>query len=403
MKKELLKLIRYINLDYFIKLHITNLRSLIYSFRYFKNELEDIVVLESFKGERISDSPLALYNTMSEMKGFEKFTFYWVVSKSFYQTDDMSSKSSVKFVTKGSKDYDSVVSRAKYWISNGVFPLYLKKKSGQVYIQCWHGTPLKKIGLDVEMDSNALHSKKFLDFAFRRDSSRYDFMISPSPYATDKFKSAFALSSKTEVLEYGYPRNDALVRHKCDYRYISSIKHKLNISNRVILFAPTFRDDLYGEGGKSIWYDDLLELANKVGRTTTILFRSHYYDDSHIPRIRNLIDVSNYNDINELYLVSDILVTDYSSVLFDYAILEKPIYIFSKDYEKYRSVVRGMYFDMESTLNVNIHNTISSLHYAIENKHGSSLFEKINCRFNNSVCNDSSFKVLSKVIDNEKN
>ena len=160
----------------------------------------------------------------------------------------------------------------------------------------------------------------------------------------------------------GYPRNDVLVTRQNDTEYIEQIKKDLNLpkDKKVIMYAPTWRDDEFVKKGQYL-FDLKINLANlkeQIGDDYVILLRMHYlianaldltgYDDF-------AIDVSNYNDISELYLISDALITDYSSVMFDYGILKRPQFFFAYDIEKYDKGLRGFYMNyMEKLLQMNL-------------------------------------------------
>lgn len=189
---------------------------------------------------------------------------------------------------------------------------------------------------------------------FYHQSRRWDYLSSPNAYSSKIFKRAFKFE-KT-MLEFGYPRNDILYNRN-NKEDIDQLKKAMRIPNdkKVILYAPTWRDDDYFARGK---YNfelqlNLRKLKEKLGNNYIILLRMHYF-------IANQIDItsykgfaydfSNYDDIAELYLVSDILITDYSSVFFDYANLQRPILFYTYDLEKYRDQLRGFYLDIEKEL-----------------------------------------------------
>src|SRR5690606_22095827 len=154
---------------------------------------------------------------------------------------------------------------------------------------------------------------------------------------------AFMFSGK--VLETGYPRNDILVKQSEEVK--TKVKNYLGIDNKkVVLFAPTFRD------WKSNSFQDTLRdiqtLSNGIDKNTVVLLRLHYLLSNHISQLElpeNIINVSDYSDVQELYLISDILITDYSSVMFDYALLGRPIILYCYDLNEYK-FYRGVYIDI---------------------------------------------------------
>lgn len=397
------RIMRWVRIDYQVKWLTIYARMTLFWLKYRDVTVEKSIVFESFKGMKISDSPLAIFNIIKYMSEFEDYIFYWVVNEPKSEKNPLTHPR-VKYIRSGTPSYALAYARSRFWISNCVIPLHFKKKMNQTYIQCWHGTPLKKIGLDVEYDKNELHSKRFLDFAFKLDSSRYDYIVSPSGYASEKFKSAFSLTEKTKIIESGYPRNDELSLHRNDNMYKLEIKKKLDLIGvkKIILFCPTFRDEHYRSKKKSIWYDSLLKLSTAVGEDSVILFRSHYYDSSTIPTVKNLIDVSRLDSVNELFLVSDCLISDYSSVIFDYAILDKPIYIFSKDYNFYKNSTRGMYFDLSEVYGFKVYNNENTIAIAIFEELHQECSIKLKSDFCKNEDGGAANRVIRKVISIEK-
>ena len=184
-----------------------------------------------------------------------------------------------------------------------------------------------------------------------KQSRNWDYLLSDNRFSTECFKSAF-LYPEEKILELGYPRNDLLYGDDRDER-ARKIKEKLGIptDKKVVLYAPTWRDDDYYGPAKYRFSLPLdLEMMKSLRDRYFFILRTHYFiaDNLEIPEEDNdfVMDQSRYNDIGELYLISDILITDYSSVFFDFANLRRPILFFVYDFDKYASVLRGFYFDM---------------------------------------------------------
>ena len=152
------------------------------------------------------------------------------------------------------------------------------------------------------------------------------------------------------IIETGYPRNDILINYKPER--INEIKYKYGIDpdKKIILYAPTFRDNRHD--GSGYVYDthlDFDKLRYELGQDYIILFRAHYFvaNQFNFEKYNGFVyDMSRLDDINELYLISDLLITDYSSVFFDYANLERPILFYMYDLEEYANEIRGFYFDL---------------------------------------------------------
>ncbi|WP_081048451.1 bifunctional glycosyltransferase/CDP-glycerol:glycerophosphate glycerophosphotransferase, partial [Mammaliicoccus sciuri] len=308
------------------------------------------IVFESFGGKNYSDSPKYIYEYMQ--KNYPKLNYIWV----FNNPDKNVITGNAEKVKKGSKEYYDAYSKAKFWVSNARLPLYLNKKENQIYIQTWHGTPLKRLANDMKVvrmpgTTTANYKKNFY-----AETSRWDYLVSPNRYSTNIFKTAFWMDEE-RTWEIGYPRNDVLVNRSDDQEYINQIKKDLNLpeGKKVIMYAPTWRDDEFVKKGQYL-FDLKINLENlqkELGENYVILLRMHYlianaldlngYEDF-------AIDVSNYSDISELYLISDALITDYSSVMFDFGILKRPQYFFAYDIEKYDKGLRGFYMDYMNDL-----------------------------------------------------
>ncbi|CAG7913339.1 Teichoic acid poly(glycerol phosphate) polymerase [Mammaliicoccus sciuri] len=317
-----------------------------------KEESVDLntIVFESFGGKNYSDSPKYIYEYMQ--KNYPKLNYIWV----FNNPDKNVIIGNAEKVKKGSKEYYDAYSKAKFWVSNARLPLYLNKKENQIYIQTWHGTPLKRLANDMKVvrmpgTTTANYKKNFY-----AETSRWDYLVSPNRYSTNIFKTAFWMDEE-RTWEIGYPRNDVLVNRSNDQEYINQIKKDLNLpeDKKVIMYAPTWRDDEFVKKGQYL-FDLKINLENlqkELGENYVILLRMHYlianaldlngYEDF-------AIDVSNYSDISELYLISDALITDYSSVMFDFGILKRPQYFFAYDIEKYDKGLRGFYMDYMNDL-----------------------------------------------------
>lgn len=321
-------------------------------FYLFNRVDNNLILFESFGGSSCSCSPKAIYKYMRSDKKYKNYKYAWVfkdVDKEKKSFDD-----DVILIKKNSIKYYKYLAKSKYWIVNSLINTGIIKKKNQVYVQCWHGTPLKKIRCDVVLKGNALNDQEDIKMRNDLDVKKIDYFISPSEYATEKFISAFnlkGLNKENVIIEKGYPRNDFLTNYK--ESDIDVIKKKLNISNdkKIILYAPTFRDDEHKSG---IGYTYSLNidfdlLKKELKGNYIILFRAHYFiaNSFNFDKYKGFVyDVSSYDDINELYVISDLLVTDYSSVFFDYAILNRPIIYYMYDYDNYKKKLRDFYIDI---------------------------------------------------------
>jgi len=313
----------------------------IYRTFFIKMPIEkDTIVFESFLGKSYSDSPKYIYEYM--ISNQMPYKYIWIFNK---RKDIPGNAVQIK---RFSLRYFYHLARAKYWVSNSRLPKTLDKRDGNIYLQTWHGTPLKTLVFDMKDVYSADPTYKS---TFYRQSRRWDYLSSPNNYSTEVFRRAFKYEN--EMLEFGYPRNDILYQ-KNNEADILELKSKMNlpIDKKVILYAPTWRDDEFYARGKYKFslQLELDQLQKHLGDEYIVVLRMHYFIASKldISEYKGFVyDYSKYDDIAELYLVSDILITDYSSVFFDYANLKRPILFFVYDLEKYRDKLRGFYIDIE--------------------------------------------------------
>lgn len=329
---------------------------------------ERTAVFAAYGGQSYACSPKAIYQYMCADPRFQDFTFVWLF-KEPEQYRFLEKEPRTRVCRYGSKAGEAAVLKAKYWIFNFMVPEHWSPRRGQVYLQCWHGTPLKKLGLDLEYSQNAMNSIREIHDRYTANAKKLRYLLSPSPFASAAFTSAWglrALGKERAVLETGYPRNDFLFT--CTQADVEKIRKKLGLSacgKRVLLYAPTWRDDQY-DPKKGYTYRcpvDFDFLREKLGEEYILLFRAHYLvaDTFDFERYGGFVrDVSGVDDVNELYVVSDMLITDYSSVFFDYANLERPIVFYMYDMEDYRGRLHEFYCD-PNELPGNIVRTVDEL------------------------------------------
>jgi len=248
----------------------------------------------------------------------------------------------VEQVLPGTREYYDVLARAHYFVNNVNFPNHLVKREGTVHVMTHHGTPLKHMGLDLQ---HAAGAGSRMDFAaLMRRCARWDYSISSNEFSTLVWERVYPTSY--ESLEFGYPRNDALARADDDAVRQARAELGIRPDQRAVLYAPTHRD--YRSGYVPVL--DVAAVADALGPNHVLMARLHYYYDSD-PQLRRLHregrvrDVAGHPSVEELCLAADVLVTDYSSIMFDYAVLDRPILIHAPDWEAYR-MLRGTYFDL---------------------------------------------------------
>lgn len=326
---------------------------------YYKKVYRDIpvddklVLFESFLGKQYACSPKAIYEAMRRDPRYDEFQFVWVFRKDNSKRYILGDERTI-VVKYNSRKYFRLYARAKYWVTNWRLSSAIIKKEDQICIQTWHGTPLKKIGMDLNIEGNATTSQKKGHQMYLNDAKKYDYFVSPSAFCTKVFASAFGLNllNKTDILiETGYPRNDFLYRYSQDD--IIRIKDELNISQneKVILYAPTWRDNQHqlGVGYTFDMAEHIKKFLDVMSKEYTIILRLHYLVANQLDVSAykgRVIDCSRLDDINQLYVISDMLITDYSSVFFDYANLKRPILFYMYDLKEYESNVRDFYIDL---------------------------------------------------------
>lgn len=348
------------NKGYFLSKLYNNLLEVYLYFKYkyirIKNPLEPkMVFFESFLGKQVACSPKALYEYMLSEPRFKDYTFVWALRPAKKKNPpELLLNDRTILVTYKSGKYYQYLAKSKYWITNWRLPVFITKKRNQVFIQTWHGTPLKKIGLDSTLESNPLASQKKSHRMYLHDSKNYDYLVSPSPFCTRVFTSAFGLDKlhkENILIETGYPRNDQLLTSvESD---IINIKTSLNLplDKKIILYAPTWRDNQHvpGVGNTFDIAEHFYRFMREISDDYIIIVRLHYLIASKVDLSEfegKVYNFSSLDDINQLYLISDILITDYSSVFFDYANLYKPILFYMYDLEAYQTEIRDFYIDL---------------------------------------------------------
>ncbi|WP_165976225.1 CDP-glycerol glycerophosphotransferase family protein [Bacillus salipaludis] len=303
---------------------------------------QKLILFESGLGKQYADSPRYIYEEIVR-RGL-KYKKVWV-----YNQQKRFNDPNTIYVKRLSIKYYYYLARARYWVNNQNFPTYIQKRKGTTYIQTWHGTPLKKMLNDIENVQGRTD-----DYVERVSGAvkNWDYLISPSPYATKAFKSAFRYNG--EILEIGYPRND-LFYWKNNQAIAKKVRNSLKLpeGKKVILYAPTFRDN-QTDGTNNFKFDinfDFEQMKEKLGNNYILLLRMHVVVKNKVvipEEYKDFIfNVSSYPDIQELYLITDILITDYSSVMFDFANTKRPILFYTYDLEIYRDQLRGFYMDFE--------------------------------------------------------
>jgi CDP-glycerol glycerophosphotransferase len=302
------------------------------------SELQNAVLFESFGGRQISDSVLAICEEIVRRRlGLD---LYWTV------TDlSLPVPKDTRPLLINSRDWMYQLHHARYLVNNNNFPFYFRKNAGQIYLQTWHGTPLKRIGNDVPSSNLSLPYRQLM----QREASYWDFLLAQNDYAAEILPKAFDYAGR--VLNLGYPRNDALIGAPARLRRVSA-RNRFGFEpyHFVVLYAPTWRDNLSAARGYSrVNYLDFKSVRKALGSNVRLVVRGHHNTArSSAINQAGVIDATHHPDINDLLLAADLLITDYSSVMFDYVVTGKPVVFLTPDLDEYRDRTRGFYLDLEA-------------------------------------------------------
>lgn len=287
------------------------------------------VIFSSFSGRQFSDSPKAVYEWLKDDPKYADYNLIWafVDPSEFPEIDDQHK------VTIDTPEFFNILFASKYWVANtGIERLIPFDHEGHVYIQTWHGVPLKHLGLD-EANLEFLPKNWY-------QNVKFDILTCSSEYDQKIFQRIFP--STTNIQPIGLPRNSELVHHNYN-RDETIAKLKLDPKKPILLYAPTFREYQQTKSGSTYLTNPFSKETEKwLSQHYNVLMRGHYFTESI--EDNPFIDVSGYEDLNELMRVSDLLVTDYSSIMFDYALLDKPIFLYMYDFDQYLAN-RGTYAD----------------------------------------------------------
>ena len=302
---------------------------------------KNLVVFESSNGKQYGDSPRYLYERLLARE--HNMDLAWI-NNTTVRLPDLDTAKIARF----SPRYFLTLARARMWITNQNIPHYLKPARGTTYVQTWHGTPLKRMQHDVESDIG--RDKGYLD-RVTLATGFWDYLLSPSPFASTAFRSAFRYDGA--IIEAGYPRNDLFHRDGAE-REIDLVRQRIRLQDgrKMVLYAPTFRD---GQTRGAATIDelelDLRLLRESLEQDHVVVLRFHSLIKNRIRIPAELqhfvIDATDYPDTQELLLAADVLITDYSSIMFDFASLGRPMIFFAYDLEHYRDELRGFYLDFD--------------------------------------------------------
>ena len=299
--------------------------------------LREAIVYSSFGGQQYSDNPRAIHEEL--LRRDAQLEHIWVVRDAMFRPPP-----GATVVRDGSREHYEAMATSRFIVTNDHFPEWFSRRSDQVCLQTWHGTPLKRLGFDMPEVRKSIRRAKQ---RWGEQAANWQYVLSPNRFSTPLLQGAYAIEG--EMLETGYPRIDRLVR--ADRDQAGRVRAHLGIPEgvRTILYAPTYRDHIVdGRGRYRLdMHLDVERLRSAVGHDSVFLFRKHHRISDVVPATPDgfVRDVSDFPDASELLLAADVLVTDYSSMMFDFANTGRPMLFFTYDLDAYRDQVRGFYFD----------------------------------------------------------
>lgn len=322
-----------------------------YSKYYRKNQVDPFTIFySSHHGAGMLCGPYAIFRKMMESREFDRYDHVWQIddpAECKQLKKEYGDWTNVSFVEKNSSGYFNALTRAKYIIVNNTLPFYFTKKPEQVYVNTWHGIPLKTLGYDVP-------DGKFTARNMTRNFLLTDYLISPCRFMTKIYLQSYKLGGiyTGKLIENGYPRNDLLFSTRRDDIIEKLINRGIAIDDKkkIILYAPTWKGASFDRADKDIArYDEFCDYLSEHIDTAQyqILIKPH-------PMVYKLLSerekrsgryIPQSIDTDELLSVTDVLVSDYSSIFFDFLLTDRPIIFYIPDMESYREY-RGVYFGL---------------------------------------------------------
>ena len=330
--------------------------------RYYTNlkVRENTILYESRDGNSMTDNPYAMFMYMLNNPSYKHFTHIWSIADYEGLSSVMARYKdypNVKFVKRNSTQYLKCLATCQYLINNSTFQSFFTPKEEQVYINTWHGTPLKSMGFDIP--GNPSHSQNVV-----RNFLSTSYLLSPNQHTTKMYTDSYKLKGLYEgtIIEEGYPRID-LTLNTDSKKFRDHLRELgLNISEEkeTILYAPTWKGTNVAKANNDTLQiiADMDYLREKVGEQYNILIKVHpylYKVASQFMELKNIL-IPDYIDPNELLSTVDMLITDYSSIFFDYLVTGKPILFYTWDADVYTEE-RGQYLSHESLPGAIVYNS----------------------------------------------
>ncbi len=311
------------------------------------NIKKNVILYESRDGHSITDSPYAIFKYLLGHDPKQKYTHIWSITEGDPElaevTKDYAERPNVHFVQRNSRAYVKTLAEAEYLITNSTFQTFFVPKEGQKYINTWHGTPLKTMGFDIP--GNPSHSQNVL-----RNFLSAHYLLSPNAHTTKMYAKSYKMDGlySGEILESGYPRIDlTLTTSKAEILAKLRKKHvSIDPAKKIFLYTPTWKGTNvnHAQGNIKQIIAERNFLEQELGDQYNVLIKVHPFLYPHVRGQEELQGklIPDVTDTNELLSVVDLLVTDYSSIFFDYLVTDRPIIFYCWDKDLY-DTERGMY------------------------------------------------------------
>ena len=337
MKQKLVNFLKYNKVAYAVYYRVMSFCMNV--LKLFIKTDDKLILFNSFAGRKYDDSPKAIFEEMRKDPRFKGYRLVWA----FHQPEKFQVDGAEKIKTDGMHYFRTALA-ARVWVTNSSVERGLHFKGRNTfYLNTWHGSPIKKMGSDIAADNQSFGTKS---------ENLVDIMNTQSYFEADIFSRCFGIP-RDHFIEVGLPRNDALANYTTEER--EQIRRKLGLQDgkKVILYCPTFREYEKDEnlGVVLVPPMNLKKWEAELGDKYVLLFRAHY-EVSKVMEVQEnefVRNVTDYPALNDLMIASDILISDYSSIFFDYAIMDKVMLHFTYDFDKYEEK-RGMYFDIRDYL-----------------------------------------------------
>lgn len=311
------------------------------------------VLYESFAGNGALCNPEAIFRSLLALSEFADLEHVWALDEASMTSDpivtEFAGNDRVRFVTRESREYYRSISTCRWLVNNATFPLRFSKRQGQTYLNTWHGTPLKAMGYD--MPNGARESRNVL-----RNFLMADYLVAANPHMTDMYRRAYRLDGiyQGRIIETGYPRIDYQFGNDADHAETRTLLRSRGLSigdGSVVLYAPTWRGTSFSAAKAQVgMLKRLLDAAAQRDdlRDTSVILKVHQsvYDQAAADPSLSAYLVPNDVPTNKTLALADVLVTDFSSVFFDFLASRRPVVFYAPDLADY-SESRGLYLEVD--------------------------------------------------------